>query len=69
MLTPGELVSDLRQKGLVREKYAVKKWVWLTAEEHALIKATAKALGMAETQVIRALILRSLGKEKGPTSG
>ena len=68
MLTPGELVSDLRQKGLVREK-AVKKWVWLTAEEHALIRATAKALGMAETQVLRALILRSLGKEKGPTSG
>ena len=69
MLTPGELVSDLRQKGLAKQKYAVKKWVWLTSEEHALIKAASRALGMAETQVLRALILRSLGREKGPTSG
>ena len=72
LLTPGELVRDLREKGLAKETYAVKKWVWLTKEEYELVQATSRALGMPQTQVLRALLQRAMGiegKEKGPTSG
>jgi hypothetical protein len=69
MLTPGELVREIRQAGLVRDQLPVKKWVRLSEDEHALIKAVARALQIPETQAIRALLLRGMMDAKKLPSG
>ena len=60
MLSVAELVRDLAEKGLIKDKYPHKKWIRLTTEEMEHVRAVGRALKLSDAQVLRSILLRGM---------